>query len=35
VIAEVGDTGSLEGFDCHFEIRKSKQALNPLEWFGR
>jgi len=35
VIAEVGDTGSLEGFECHFEIRKSKQALNPLEWFGR
>ncbi len=35
VIAEVGDTGSLDGFDCHFEIRKSKQALNPMEWFAR
>jgi septal ring factor EnvC (AmiA/AmiB activator) len=33
VIAEVGDTGSLSGYECHFEIRKSKQALNPLEWF--
>lgn len=35
VIAEVGDTGSLSGFECHFEIRKSKQALNPVEWFVR
>lgn len=35
VIAEVGDTGSLNGFECHFEIRKSKKALNPLDWFGR
>jgi septal ring factor EnvC (AmiA/AmiB activator) len=35
VIAEVGDTGSLGGFDCHFEIRKSKQALNPMECFAR
>ena len=35
VIAEVGDTGSLNGFECHFEIRKSKQALNPIEWFAR
>jgi len=35
VIAEVGDTGSLEGYECHFEIRKSKQALNPLEWFAQ
>ena len=35
VIAEVGDTGSLDGFECHFEIRKSKQALNPMEWFAR
>jgi murein DD-endopeptidase MepM/ murein hydrolase activator NlpD len=33
VIAEVGDSGSLEGFGCHFEIRKSKEALNPMEWF--
>jgi len=32
VIAEVGDSGSLSGFECHFEIRKSKQALNPLDW---
>ena len=35
VIAEVGDTGSLNGFECHFEIRKSKQALNPIELFAR
>jgi septal ring factor EnvC (AmiA/AmiB activator) len=34
VIAEVGDTGSLNGYECHFEIRKSKQALNPTEWFA-
>lgn len=32
VIAEVGDSGSLDGYNCHFEIRKSKQALNPLHW---
>ena len=30
VIAEVGDTGSLDGFECHFEIRKAKSAVNPL-----
>jgi septal ring factor EnvC (AmiA/AmiB activator) len=35
VIAEVGDSGSLEGFSCHFEIRKSKEALNPMEWFAK
>lgn len=35
VIAEVGDSGSLNGYACHFEIRKAKQALNPMEWFAR
>lgn len=35
VIAEVGDSGSLEGFSCHFEIRKAKKALNPLDWFAK
>jgi septal ring factor EnvC (AmiA/AmiB activator) len=35
VIAEVGDTGSIEGYVCHFEIRKSKKALNPLKWLVR
>lgn len=35
VIAEVGDTGSLNGYECHFEIRKSKEALNPMDWFRR
>ena len=35
VIAEVGDTGSLNGYECHFEVRKSKQALNPLDWLKK
>jgi septal ring factor EnvC (AmiA/AmiB activator) len=35
VIAEVGDSGSLNGYECHFEIRKSKQALNPMKWFAK
>ncbi len=35
VIAEVGDSGSLEGFACHFEIRKSKEALDPMKWFAK
>jgi murein DD-endopeptidase MepM/ murein hydrolase activator NlpD len=35
VIAEVGESGSLVGAGCHFEIRRSKQALNPLEWLRR
>jgi septal ring factor EnvC (AmiA/AmiB activator) len=35
VIAEVGDSGSLNGYECHFEIRKSKQALDPAKWFAR
>ncbi len=32
VIGAVGDTGSLEGFKLHFEIRMGKDSLNPLEW---
>jgi septal ring factor EnvC (AmiA/AmiB activator) len=35
VIGEVGDSGSLEGYECHFEIRKSKQALDPMKWFAK
>jgi murein DD-endopeptidase MepM/ murein hydrolase activator NlpD len=35
VIAEVGDTGSLEGYVCHFEIRLARRALNPAEWLGK
>lgn len=35
VIAEVGDSGSLNGYECHFEIRKSKQALDPSKWFKK
>jgi len=35
VIAEVGDTGSLDGYVCHFEIRQSKKALDPMKWLSR
>jgi len=31
-IGRVGDTGSTIGTALHFEIRRGKQALNPLEW---
>ena len=34
-IAEVGDTGSIEGFICHFEVRQGRRALNPSEWLGK
>jgi septal ring factor EnvC (AmiA/AmiB activator) len=32
-IGRVGDTGSTMGTALHFEIRKGREALNPLEWF--
>jgi septal ring factor EnvC (AmiA/AmiB activator) len=32
VIGRVGDTGSTIGTALHFEIRKGKLPLNPLEW---
>ena len=32
VIARVGETGSLEGPILHFEIRREKDQLNPLDW---
>ncbi|HET6463563.1 MAG TPA: peptidoglycan DD-metalloendopeptidase family protein [Candidatus Krumholzibacteria bacterium] len=35
VIASVGDTGSLDGYVCHFEIRKGRGALDPAEWLAR
>jgi len=35
VIAEVGDTGSLNGFECHFEVRQGKQALDPRAWLKK
>lgn len=35
VIGEVGDTGSLDGYKLHFEIRKSKNALDPADWIRR
>lgn len=34
-IAEVGDTGSLEGYVCHFEVRMGRKAMNPVEWLGK
>ena len=34
-IAEVGDTGSMEGFVCHFEVRQARKAMDPTEWLGR
>jgi septal ring factor EnvC (AmiA/AmiB activator) len=34
-IAEVGDTGSMEGFVCHFEVRQARKAMNPTEWLGK
>jgi len=34
-IAEVGDTGSLEGYVCHFEVRQGRKAMNPVEWLGK
>jgi len=35
VIAEVGDSGSLNGYVCHFEVRKSKTALDPMPWLKK
>jgi septal ring factor EnvC (AmiA/AmiB activator) len=32
IIGRVGDTGSTIGTALHFEIRKGREALNPLEW---
>jgi septal ring factor EnvC (AmiA/AmiB activator) len=32
VIGEVGDTGSLEGSQLYFEIRRGKQPLDPAQW---
>ncbi len=34
-IAEVGDTGSLQGYVCHFEVRQARKALNPMDWLGK
>ncbi len=33
IIGRVGDTGSTIGTALHFEIRKGREPLNPLEWF--
>jgi septal ring factor EnvC (AmiA/AmiB activator) len=32
-VGRVGDTGSTSGTVLHFEIRRGKEALNPLDWF--
>jgi len=32
VIAEVGDTGSLDGAQLYFELRAGKQAVDPMGW---
>ena len=34
-IAEVGDTGSLDGYVCHFEIRQARKALDPSAWLTK
>jgi murein hydrolase activator len=35
VLGYVGETGSLGGAKLHFEIRKSAQALNPVDWLEK
>lgn len=35
IIGKVGATGSLGGSRMHFEIRKSSEALNPLDWLEK
>lgn len=32
VVARVGDTGSIKGSILHFEVRKGRQAVDPMEW---
>jgi septal ring factor EnvC (AmiA/AmiB activator) len=34
-IAEVGDTGSMDGYVCHFEVRQARKALDPAEWLRK
>jgi septal ring factor EnvC (AmiA/AmiB activator) len=35
VLGEVGDTGSLNGSQLYFEIRKGKDSLDPRTWLSR
>ena len=35
VIAEAGGAAADAGNAFHFEIRKSKKALDPAEWLGK
>jgi septal ring factor EnvC (AmiA/AmiB activator) len=34
-IAEVGNTGSKQGYDCHFEVRQARKAMNPTDWLRK
>ncbi|MBN1982480.1 MAG: peptidoglycan DD-metalloendopeptidase family protein [Chitinivibrionales bacterium] len=34
-IAEVGETGSLNGPKLHFQIRKSSETLDPVQWLEK
>jgi septal ring factor EnvC (AmiA/AmiB activator) len=34
VIGEVGDTGSLEGPQLYFELRRGAEALDPSAWLA-
>jgi septal ring factor EnvC (AmiA/AmiB activator) len=35
ILGKVGETGSLGGTRMHFEIRKSSEALNPVDWLEK
>lgn len=35
VVGEVGDSGSLEGSQLYFEVRKGREALDPTPWLSR
>ena len=35
IVGKVGDTGSIGGTRMHFEIRKSSEALNPIDWLEK
>jgi septal ring factor EnvC (AmiA/AmiB activator) len=34
-IAEVGNTGSMQGYVCHFEVRQARKAMNPTDWLRK
>ena len=35
VVGEVGDSGSLEGSQLYFEVRRGREALDPTPWLAR